>query len=153
MELTLGLWFCIVAILVKSAILFLIASISADLYWLISSTCWWFCGAVADRFRPAPLLYRPGISFFFFAPRSSGPFWAVKLRGPDWGGLTALVIDTFGNWGSDVGMCNCFWISAEFGGDRGVLGGVGGWDGGLGSCFGGPSDRFSKILPGNGREK
>lgn len=33
-------------------------------------------------------------------------------------------------------------------GDRGVLGGVGGCDGGLGSYFGGPSDRFSRILPG-----
>lgn len=33
-------------------------------------------------------------------------------------------------------------------GERGVLGGVGGWEGGEGSGFGGPNERFSKILPG-----
>lgn len=37
-------------------------------------------------------------------------------------------------------------VSLPFG-DRGVLGGVGGCEGGLGTNFGGPKFRFSKILP------
>lgn len=143
--LTLGPCPCIEAIFVRSAILLLIASNSAmpkapfSSFWL--SLQFGVC-ADALRFKPIliPLVYS-GVGFFFLAPKSRGPFCGL------WIGLTARVIEILGNWGRVVGIW-CFWASAELGGDKGVLGGVGGWDGGVGCSFrGGPKVRFSKILP------
>lgn len=78
-------------------------------------------------------------------PKFNGVFWPLLLK--FWGklGLDVCVIVKLGM----VGILEVYLFSSFDFGDNGVLGGVGGWDGGLCSFFCGPNDKFSNILPVN----
>lgn len=88
---------------------------------------------------------------------SLGAFFWLKFWGAFWWlGLAVRVIEIFGSWGKEFGILilEILGFSELFLGDKGVLGGVGGWDGGLlGSCRGGPKVKFSRILPETRIEK
>lgn len=134
-----GVW--IPAIFVRSAILLRRTSNSAGPY--VPGLGGSLSLSFAARFIPTPFVYRDTLGMGGFFPRSRGALRALRFWGAWAFGLAARVIDMFGSWGRVVGMCR----GLSVGGLRGVLGGVGGFDGGLCSIRGGPRERFSKILP------